>query len=267
MFKQIREMFPKKVYLLVLVILLFELLFLSGCTQQKQTAPPENNSPADIQPAPGPDSTPQTAPELEPPSTEIPPVQEPDKNTDAPIVPSLIVSRVIDGDTILLNSGETVRLICIDTPETDEPGFQDAKNYLTGLVLNKNIRLVKDVSETDRYDRLLRYMYLGDLFVNGAIVKAGYAEAYRYPPDIALCNEIEALEATAKAQKIGIWAQTPSSPTGPTSPTQYVCSSNHYNCSDFTTQAQAQAAYNACKPGDIHQLDADDDGEACESLP
>ena len=254
----------KSKFLLITALLLVALVAFSGCTQQSQTAPPENNSPANIQPAPGPDSTPEAASELGLPSTEILPVQEPDKNTDSPI--SLpVVSRVIDGDTILLNSGETVRLICIDTPETNEPGFQEAKDFLTGLVLNKNIKLVKDTSETDRYGRLLRYLYLDDLFVNGAIVKAGYAETYRYPPDIALCDEIEALEATAKAQKIGLWA-TQETPAGPA---QYICSRNAYNCTDFSTQAQAQVAYEFCggKANDVHGLDFDLDGRACESLP
>jgi hypothetical protein len=52
--------------------------------------------------------------------------------------------------------------------------------------------------------------------------------------------------------------------------TTYICSSNTYNCIDFKTQAEAQAAYAYClnQTGkDIHQLDSDDDGTVCESLP
>lgn len=248
----------------LIALAIIGLLLFSGCTQ----APQGQNNSSDVQPSPGPEPE-QTTPELKPPATETPPQIEPEVNPpDEPVASLFVVSRVIDGDTIELSNGETVRLICIDTPETDEPGYQEAKNYLKNLALGKSVRLEKDVSEVDRYGRLLRYVYLGDLFVNGELVKNGYAELYRYPPDIALCDELEALEDQAKAQKIGIWATPePSSPTGPTGPTQYVCSSNHYNCSDFTTQVQAQAVYDACGPGDIHKLDADADGEACESLP
>src|SRR3989344_6253276 len=61
----------------------------------------------------------------------------------------LAVSSVIDGDTIKLSNGNIVRLTCIDTPETNEPGWEGAKNYLSNLILNKKVSLEKDVSETD----------------------------------------------------------------------------------------------------------------------
>src|SRR3989344_5948521 len=59
------------------------------------------------------------------------------------------VKRVIDGDTLELDNGNKVRLICIDTPEIGQPYFQEAKSYLESLVLNKKILLEKDISETD----------------------------------------------------------------------------------------------------------------------
>lgn len=260
---------------LLVILAIIALLLFSGCTQQKTTQP-ENNSHTDSnQPVPGPELIPEPETEPSPVKIEPEPESEQDNNSQVQAPPptpvNYVVSRVIDGDTIELNNGETVRLICIDTPETDESGFQEAKNYLTTLVLGKTVRLEKDVSEIDRYGRLLRYVYLEGLFVNGELVKKGYAEAYRYPPDVALCDAIEGYEAIAKAQKIGIWTvqEPPSSPINPPSSGQYICSSNHYNCSDFTTQSQAQAVYNACggKNNDIHKLDADLDGEACESLP
>jgi len=52
-------------------------------------------------------------------------------------------------------------------------------------------------------------------------------------------------------------------------PSLYNCSSDIYNCGDFTTQAQAQAVYDYCSPegaGDVHGLDNDGDGVVCESL-
>jgi endonuclease YncB( thermonuclease family) len=108
--------------------------------------------------------------------------------------PSNKVSRVIDGDTFELEGGEKVRLICIDTPETGENGYEEAKNFLIGLIENKTIILEKDVSDKDAYGRLLRYVYLNEsgegLFVNKEIVRAGFGEVWAYGNDTAKCGEI-----------------------------------------------------------------------------
>jgi|GEM_PF-927493 len=101
------------------------------------------------------------------------------------------VTRVIDGDTFELSNGEKVRMICIDTPEQGEEGYEEAKAYLESLVLNKIVRLEKDVSEKDKYNRLLRYVYTEDLFVNKELVEEGYAEVFRYGEDVKRCGEIE----------------------------------------------------------------------------
>jgi len=174
-----------------------------------------------------------------------------------------LVTRVIDGDTIEIEGGERVRLICMDTPERGEEGYIDAANYLQGLILNKEVRLEKDISETDKYGRLVKYIYVGDLFVNEKMVEEGYAEAYPYNPDVTLCPQIEEAEEKAKASKKGIWAEEQEQEET----SEYVCISNYYNCGDFSTHTEAQAVFEACGPGDIHQLDRDEDGIACESLP
>mgnify|MGYP006299448767 CR=1 FL=1 len=103
------------------------------------------------------------------------------------------VTRVIDGDTFEISSGEIVRLICIDAPESDEEGYLEAKIFLQDLILGKRVRLEKDVSETDKYKRLLRYAYLveEDIFINKFLVDKGYAEVKRVKPDTKLCNSIE----------------------------------------------------------------------------
>ena len=101
------------------------------------------------------------------------------------------VIRVIDGDTFELATKDRVRLICIDTPELGDKGSYEAKEYLESLVLNKEVRLEKDISETDRYGRLLRYVYVNETFVNKELVQKGYAEIYRYEPDVTRCDEIE----------------------------------------------------------------------------
>jgi len=117
------------------------------------------------------------------------------------------VTKVIDGDTIEIETEERVRLICIDSPETNEPYYTEAKNFLISYILNKKVKLVKDVSETDRYGRLLRYIYLEDEFVNGVLVEEGYARVYRYSPDTKLCDKLSALETKAKNDKLGIWGE------------------------------------------------------------
>lgn len=180
---------------------------------------------------------------------------------------TFLVNHVVDGDTFDISTGERVRLICVDTPETDEEGYQEAKDYMTELLLNQEVELVKDISETDRYGRLLRYVYLEDgTFVNAELVRLGYAEVYRYSPDTALCNEIEAvapaeeIETNLNAEENNLNSDSASS--------SYECSSNIYNCDDFSSHAEAQEVFETCggTSNDIHQLDGDQDGEACESL-
>ena len=104
--------------------------------------------------------------------------------------------RIIDGDTFELFTGEKVRLICVNTPERDEEGYGEAKNFLTTLVMNKTVLLEKDVSERDKFGRLLRYVYLNEswelIFLNKMLVQQGFAEVKRYTPDTQRCDEITA---------------------------------------------------------------------------
>ena len=93
-----------------------------------------------------------------------------------PTTPTYLVTKVIDGDTIQIEGGQKVRYIGIDTPETVDPTRPDgcfgkeASEKNKNLVLGKKVRLEKDVSLTDRYGRLLRYVYVDELFVNDALV-------------------------------------------------------------------------------------------------
>ncbi len=122
------------------------------------------------------------------------------------------VARVIDGDTIKLESGETVRYIGIDTPETVDPRRpvgcfgKEASAKNKELVLGKEVRLVKDISETDKYQRLLRYVYAGDIFVNEYLVREGYARASSYPPDVKYQDLFRDAEREAREAKRGLWA-------------------------------------------------------------
>jgi len=179
------------------------------------------------------------------------------------------VTYVVDGDTIEIETGERVRLICIDTPETNEYYYQEAKDYLKSLILNKEVKLEKDISETDRYGRLLRYIYFEDDFVNELIVLNGYGKAYPYSPDTTLCPAIQSAESKAKNNNLGIWAEQEEEEE-PEQTGDIICSSDTYNCGDFQTHAEAQEVFDYCESlgkGDLHKLDRDEDGNACESLP
>lgn len=116
------------------------------------------------------------------------------------------VTRIIDGDTIDVRiDGETyrVRYIGVNTPERDEPCYAEATRANADLVEGKTVTLVRDVSNTDPHDRLLRYVYVGGTFVNGALVLGGWAEAVTYPPDTAHNDEFYALESGARRAGLG----------------------------------------------------------------
>jgi len=130
----------------------------------------------------------------------------------APTAP--LVTRVIDGDTIEVSVAGMlckVRYIGIDTPELDDkrPEFralaQEATRYNRQLVAGETVRLEKDISETDRYGRLLRYVFVGDTFVNAELVKEGLAWAKSYPPDTKYQDYLEEMEAEARQNGKGIW--------------------------------------------------------------
>lgn len=135
-----------------------------------------------------------------------------DKETQEQVENLYLVTRIVDGDTFEIESGEKVRLIGIDTPESGDCYFYNAKNKLSDLILNKRIKMDKDVSETDRYQRLLRYIYVDDIFINDYLVKEGFANATSYPPDIKYQDQFRESESQARSQNKGLWNAC-SSPT------------------------------------------------------
>lgn len=126
-------------------------------------------------------------------------------------ISSVKVKRVIDGDTIQLENGEKVRYIGINTPEINDKRSnlscygEEARLQNKKLVENKEIRLIKDVSDKDKYGRLLRYVYVNNLFVNLELVKQGFAQVSTYPPDIKHQQEFILTEQKARREKIGLW--------------------------------------------------------------
>jgi micrococcal nuclease len=139
-----------------------------------------------------------------------------------------VVTRVVDGDTIEVTivgrvdgpgAGEIpvdasadVRLIGIDTPESVKPGSpvecfgKEASAAATALLSDETVRLVKDVEESDRYDRLLRYVYLGDEMANARLVTNGYATAYTYPPNVRHSDLFVELQREARENDRGLWS-------------------------------------------------------------
>ncbi len=138
-----------------------------------------------------------------------------------------LVSRVVDGDTLVLENNERVRLIGIDTPEIHESNKLDrdvqrfgqdaatikrlgqrAYEFTRKLVEGKRVRLEFDVERLDRYKRLLAYVYLEDgTFVNAAIVEQGYASLLTYPPNVRYADLFLKLYAQARQNQRGLWGQ------------------------------------------------------------
>lgn len=138
----------------------------------------------------------------------------------------ILVKRAVDGDTLVLESGERVRLIGIDTPEMHESSKlyrdsqrskQDVKTikemgrrayeFTKNLVEGKRVRLEFDVEKYDKYDRLLVYVYLKDgTFVNAEIIKQGYASLMTFPPNVKYADLFRQLYREAYENKRGLWA-------------------------------------------------------------
>lgn len=208
--------------------------------------------------------------------------------------------------------------IGIDSPESGQPCSEEATAANAALIEDQTVTLVSDVSPVDQFGRLLRYVYVGDTFVNAEMIAQGYALAVAYHPDVAHADEFEELEALAQEEDLGCHptgafeaiaaasgeeglttasppppnqtplpaatvtvaptsapaSTQPPPPTQPAPPTSQPavcnCSGNVYNCADFSSHSSAQACFGYCyslRGFDVHQLDGDNDGVACESLP
>ena len=93
------------------------------------------------------------------------------------------VTQIIDGDTFVLNNGEYVRLIGINAPEKGELYYTESKDFLSSLLINKQLIFESDIDKRDKYGRLLYYVYSNGIFVNELMVKQGYAKPLTIPPN------------------------------------------------------------------------------------
>ncbi len=133
------------------------------------------------------------------------------------------VVRVVDGDTIIVRLGgreQRLRYIGMDTPETKKPDTPvqwmgpEASRANAELVDGQTVVLEKDVSETDRFGRLLRYVWLADgdrwTLVDLELVRRGFAQIETDPPDVKYADRFVAAQRAARAAGIGLWAPHPS---------------------------------------------------------
>lgn len=239
------------------------------------TAPPSG--------APGPGSTGAQPTGAEP--TEVPPGASPIGPTER-----ATVLRVVDGDTIVVDRGrgeERVRYIGVDTPETVDPGSPvgwmgpEASAANERLVEGRQVVLERDVSETDRYGRLLRYVWLEDpshptgwLFVNLELVALGFAQVVTYPPDVRYVDLYLAAQRIASEAGLGLWgdraAPTPGDAETPEPGDTGTCDEAYptvcipppppdLDCGDISFRRFAVL------PPDPHRFDGDQDGIGCES--
>jgi len=118
---------------------------------------------------------------------------------------AVLVTRVIDGDTIEVEGGVKVRYIGIDTPERGEPHYFEASEINRNLVQGERVRLEKDIEDKDEYGRLLRYVWVDDTMVNAELVRLGYAYSFYYPPNLKYQSYFLRLEKVARRERRGLW--------------------------------------------------------------
>jgi endonuclease YncB( thermonuclease family) len=199
------------------------------------------------------------------------------------------VVRIVDGDTIVVDRGhgsEKLRYIGMDTPETVDPNSPvewmgpQASKANAALVAGKTVRLERDVSDVDRYGRLLRDVWLPDssrpsgwLFVNLELIERGYAQVATFPPDVRYVDVLLAAQARARDADLGLWGPEPaatarSSPVGLAGAT--ACSPSYTSCLPIVddlncpaVRAMGKAPVKVIGP-DMYRLDSDGDGVACE---
>lgn len=206
------------------------------------------------------------------------------------------VVKVVDGDTLSLNMNgktEVLRLIGMDTPETVDPRkpvqcfAQEASAKAKETLIGKKVRIEADPSqgERDKYDRLLRYIFLEDgTFYNKLMIEEGYAHEYTYNIPYKYQSEFKEAETRAREGKRGFWgdicdgdteqsaasAESPRSTPTPTpvAPVAPKASSSGYTCNcgktcpNMSSCAEAQYQLNTCG---CSARDADDDGIACDA--
>ena len=128
----------------------------------------------------------------------------------------VLVTKVIDGDTFEIEDGKRVRILGVDTPETKDPRKpvqcfgKEASNKTKELLEGKRVILEKDITDQDKYGRLLRFVYLPledgtMLFANDYLIREGYAMVLTIPPDVKFAEQFLKAQKQARMEKRGLW--------------------------------------------------------------
>jgi endonuclease YncB( thermonuclease family) len=177
------------------------------------------------------------------------------------------VVKVTDGDTYdvrrSIGGTVTIRLHGVDAPETSQPYGTAATRAARHLVGGESVRA--HVEEIGRYGRAVARVKVRGGNLGQMLVRRGLAWHYdEYAPN---ATELERLGRQARNANRGLWSQADPVPPWTWRSWSSEEPANERNCSGFDTQPEAQAFFERHRPGDPHNLDGNDNGEACESLP
>jgi len=189
-----------------------------------------------------------------------------------------LVKKIIDGDTLVIeveNKEETIRMVGINAPESNECGGVESAKKLKVLLENKKIIIKRDETQDDKdiYGRTLRYVFLEGVNINQKMVEDGWAKEYTYKTAYKYQSDFKKVQNEAKEKKLGIWEENfcqkimpttvPSKIMGVSTQTSnFVC-----NCNKSCTQIETcEEAYFQLKNCGCSVRDNDGDGVPCESL-
>lgn len=128
---------------------------------------------------------------------------------------TVLVTRVVDGDTIEIEGKQKIRYIGVNSPELHDPRRpiecfgQTAADENKRLVEGKEIFIQRDVSEVDKFKRLLRYVWVGEIFINDYLVRQGFAQVSTFPPDVKYQQQFLEAQKEAQENKRGLWSKCP----------------------------------------------------------
>ena len=206
---------------------------------------------------------------------------------------AVVVSKIYDGDTITLSTGERVRLLQIDTPELSpaECYGEEARTALGSLLRSAGdvwLKTDPKLDKVDRYGRLLRYVYVGKTNINLKLVEIGAATPYFYKGDKGMySNQMLKAAQNAKAKSLGLWKKCPGTQLTPTNAISTVAGIKAKSESAAPVDGKCDPNYAGCIPifpsdvdcpdikrlglapvrvigVDIHRLDRDRDGIGCD---
>jgi micrococcal nuclease len=126
-----------------------------------------------------------------------------------PVADACTVSRVSDGDSFRCSDGRRVRLIGIDSPESQQQpiGAEARQALLRLLPQGSTVKLESDVAAHDQYGRVLAYVWAGSTLVNESMVRDGWAVLYTVPPNVRYSDRLQRAQEEARARRTGLWSQ------------------------------------------------------------